>query len=275
MQNANILMNEDAIKEKFLRGNNAKLKAAKIAAAAMIITALILSSLLFGASGSQSKWVYDGDDILSDATIAAINNRNEALYGATGEKAEIVVVVERESGKNRDLPKRAEKLFKDYGVSSDGMLFIVSVPENAAPAKNAFEQWGRDVGEFFGGLFGGDRDSHACFIGKNVDHSLSVKKEEIFANYFNVSYSAADYNVAVLDTFNAFLGEFEKYFDVNTVELTAYSNSPSLLSRAMKTISTAAVIIVGLFAAILIIGAIFGRNKNYGVKRVYKRVSWF
>ena len=275
MQNTNMI-NEDAVKEKYLRGNNAKIKAAKIAAAAMIITALILSRSLFGAAGTQTKiWAYDADEILSESTIDAINAKSSALYNATDEKAEIVVVVEKESGKNRELYKRAEKLFKDYDVSGDGMLFIIAVPEKEAPPKNFFEEWGKGVGEFFGNLFGGDRYSYAYFMGRNVDHSLSVKKDEIFANYFNASYAAEDYNAAVLDTFNAFVGEFERYFNVNASEPAAYAGKQPPLYQIMKTVSAGVVLMVILFAAILVMGALFGRKRNYGVKRVYKKFSWF
>jgi len=269
-------MDENAIKEKYLRGNNAKLKAAKIAAAAMIITALILSRFLFGASETEHRtWLYDKNDVLKDSTIETINNKNSALYSATGEKAEIVVVVERESGQNRDLFKRAEKLFKDYGVGSDGMLIIVSVPEAAAPAKNVFEEWGRNVGEYFGNLFGGERISYAYFMGKNVDHSISSKKDGIFETYFNSSYGAEDYNAAVLNTFNAFYGEFENYHDVFSSDLTAYTGKPSPFYPIVNVISTSVLIVVILFAAALIIRAVSGRGKKYGVKRVYKKSSWF
>jgi len=269
-------MDEVAVKEKYLRGNNAKLKAAKIAAAAMIVTALILSRFLFGVSETEQRtWAYDKNDVLKDSTIKTINDKNSELYNATDEKAEIVVVVERESGQNRDLFKRAEKLFKDYGVGSDGMLFIVSVPEAAAPAKNIFEEWGRNVGEYFGNLFGGERYSRACFMGKNVDHSVSSKKDEIFAAHFDAGYAAEDYNAAVLDTFNAFYGEFEKYHNVSVSDLPAYTEKPSPFYPAMKIISGGALIVVILFAAALLIRAIFGRGKNYGTKRVYKKSSWF
>jgi len=269
-------MDEVAIKEKYLRGNNAKLKAAKIAAAAMIVTALILSRFLFGASETEHRiWLYDKNDVLKDSTIETINDKNSALYSATDEKAEIVVVVERESGQNRDLFKRAEKLFKDYGVGSGGMLIIVSVPEAAAPAKNIFEEWGRGVGEYFGNLFGGERISYACFMGKNVDHSVSSKKDEIFEAYFSSSYAAEDYNAAVLDTFNAFYGEFEKYHNVSASDLPAYAEKPSLFYPVVSVISKCVLVIVILFAAALLIRAIFGRGKNYGTKRVYKKSSWF
>ena len=285
--NNNNIMNENAvnaIKEKYLKGNKAKLTMAKIATAVMIITALMFSQFS-GAPLLNMKpgnWVHDKAGVLSDATINAINQHNAALSSLTG--AEIVVAVEKRN--DRDLIRRAEKLFKDYKVSDNGILFLVSASGNASvpnkpdrpdkpdkPSKNAVEEWAESIGEFFSNLFGGDRYSYAYYIGRNVDYSIREQIEGIFENNFYENYAAANYNAAVLDTFDAFLKYFEGYHNISASDHanTAIANSsPSFFTLTRSVLGV--VVILGL--ALILVG-IFSGRKNKKVQRVYRSPSWF
>ena len=224
--NTNI-MNENMMKEKYLRGNRAKLSLAKIVTALMIITALLLSMFVFTKPefAKPKNWVYDKDGILNDSTINAINDKNMALSKSG---TEIFVVVEKGDSKNKDLVKRAEKLFKDYKVNDNSMLFIMAVPEinaSGSPNTNAVEDWGRAIGDFFEDLFGSERYSWAYRLGRNVDYDLDSKINGIFASNFDAAYAAGNYNAAVLDTFNALANYFNKNNDGNLKysENTVYS----------------------------------------------------
>ena len=279
----NNMMNENAIKEKYLRGNKAKLNMAKIAAVAMVVTALILSFIFFG-TAEKRDWVYDKDEVLSESAIDIINKKNAALYEATGEKAEIVVVVEKNSDKN--LPKTAEKLFKEYKVSGDGMLFVVSIPKNAVTAPttsvNAVEEWAENIAEsiggFLGGLFGGDSLPYACVMGKNIDFSLSNANtiNGIFTDNFYESYEKGDYNAAILSTFDAFYDEFKNLYDTSgyDFELSENEKEPEDAPAPMTILAWIIIPVIILFAAEVLFRALFGK-KNAGATRVYKNSSWF
>jgi len=270
------MMTEDAIKEKYLRGNKAKLNAAKLAAIAMVAAALILSVIFFGADETKS-WVYDKDEVLSESTVDKINQKSAALYGATGEKAEIVVVVE--VGGERDLTKKAEKLFKEHKVGNDGMLFVVSVPQNASSEKGAVGEWAENmaenIGGFFGGLFGNNLP-YAYFMGRNVDYSLVNAAEGIFNDNFKELYEACDYNAAVVNTFDAFYSGFENLYGTDGYDFDSAENvkEPDDATPARAIFAWIIIPLIIIFAAEALFRAVFSK-KNAGAARVYKNFSWF
>lgn len=249
----NVMMNENEIRDKYLRGNKAKLNIAKIATVCLMIAAVLLSVYTGGSSETNLKnRVYDNDKILSDATINAINGKNDSLSRATG--AEIVVVVEKDSSKNKDLPKRAEKLFKDYKVSDNGLLFIVAVPKETQKALNTAnsstetaESTTSDskinriindiadavesAGEAISGIFSENKYAYAYSIGRNVDYSLDEKLDGIFADNFDSYYNSGNYNAAVLNTFNAFYDYFNNYYGAGLSGSTAYGDTPEIPER--------------------------------------------
>ena len=225
MNNVNII-NENAVKEKYLRLNKVKLQAAKIAAILMIITALIFAWVFSDAP--VKKWVYDNYDkngILSDDTVKYINDKNSVLFSE--KEKEIVVVIEKENGENKNLTKRAEKLFRDYNVSSDGILFIISVPEKTSSSKNFFDSivdWASNLG--------GAIEHRAFCTGKNAV-GLDDKIDGILEKYLNGSenYTAASkdyYNAAVINIFNELLAEFDNRADnTNIIDTTDNDKTPA------------------------------------------------
>ncbi|MCL2096316.1 MAG: TPM domain-containing protein [Oscillospiraceae bacterium] len=294
-------MNGNNIKEKYLRGNKLKLTLAKTASAMMIAAALILSLFVFDrqeAYESPGNWIYDGEGILSDMSIYEINGKNTALKDLTGrDEAEIVVVIEKENGKNKDLTKRAEKLFKDYKVSDSGMLLIISVPGSAAPvrqenperpAANSVEEWGRKIGEFFDGLFGNGRETYAHYIGRNVDDSIKkqIKDgiENILTNNFDANYSEGNYNAATLGTFNSIINYFGEYYNIGFADSAAYQTyytAPPVFESAEQArrqpvrlssiLITTGIILIGFGVS----GIFKSGGKNKKVSRVYRNPAWF
>ena len=275
------IMNEDAIREKYLKGNKAKLQTAKIATAFMIIAALFISWFVLDApKGTAKGWVYDKDGVLSDATVNAVNNKNDYLFDRTG--AEVVVVVEKDSGKNTDLVKRAEKLFKDYKVSDSGVLFIMSVYPSDTTSGGVVGEWVNSLVGAVEGIFGtGGNYTYAYRIGRNVPYSLDDRIDDIFEDNFYEAYDAGNYNAAVLDTFNAFAGYFEQEYNL-TPGNTAYAGSVNNQSdsnggfaiRTTIQIINIGIIFFVLAGAIIIVGA-FNRRSYGRPRRVYRKSSWF
>lgn len=218
INNANntYVMRENLAKERYLRGNKAKIQLAKVAAALMIVTALILAWLLSEEPEIRRarEWAYDDDMILLPSVTEKINSDNRDLYYMYNEEPEIIVVIEKENGENRNLAKRAEKLFKEYNVSEYGMLFMVSVPDNAADSDNLIGRIGKGIGEYFGNLFGGDRTHRAIYVGDKVDGSLKRMTKSILndRDNFDSSYYLGNYDEAVLSTFNALFAELQRYY---------------------------------------------------------------
>jgi len=267
---ANTNKNENdvnAIKEKYLRGNKAKLTTAKIATVLMIIAALMFSQFLDApvTNIKPGNRVYDTDGIMSEATISAINEKNNALRVLSEKNAEIVVVVEKENSRNKNMGQRAEKLFKDYKVSDHGMLFIIAVPDRTSGA-------GGWLGNFFGGLFGA-RSYYAHYMGKEVPQSIVMLGNSL-ADNFNADHVVEDRNAAVLDTFDSFLGYFEEFYNIST-------DNHNIAFQANASSSFAGIIRIGLGAAaifggaLILIGIFSGSKKKREVRRVYKSSSWF
>jgi hypothetical protein len=259
------MINENAIKEKYLRGNKTKLTLAKIATAAMIVTALMFSQHFLSdinINTAAQTHVYDSDGILSDATINAINGRVSA-------GPEIVVAVEREHSRNRDLFKRAERLFNDYKVNDNGILFIISVPENTS-SRNAVEKW---VEKNIVERFSGKKYSHAYFLGRNIDYSFRSEIDNIFGDDFRDSYAAGDYNAAALAAYDAFLEYFGYQYmsEIRENQAVPGSSSPSFARGVRFSLGVAAV----LGAALILAGMFTGGGKNKAARKVYKRSSWF
>jgi uncharacterized membrane protein YgcG len=266
--NSNINENAiNAIREKYLRGNKAKLTMAKIATAAMIIIALMFSHQFLPETATRNAEkirVHDKDGILSDATINAINARASS-------QPEIVVAVEKDSGSNRDLAKRAEKLFKDYKLNDNGILFIVSVREKT-DTNNVVEEW---VEKNIVERFAGGRHSHSYFIGRNIEYSFRNEIDGIIADNFSASYEEGNYNAAVLDTYNAFL-EYFGYSDAGMSEPAGNSAAEAGVTTTYATgIRFTLGVVAILGAALILVGMFTGSRKNRAVRQVYKSSSWF
>ncbi|MCL2771902.1 MAG: TPM domain-containing protein [Oscillospiraceae bacterium] len=279
-------MNEQQIKDKYIRGNKIKLNIAKIATVIMIIAAVLLSVFVLSNSSvkAKSSWVYDKSKILSDSTINTINSKNGDLYKTSG--AEIVVVVEKDSSSNKDLPKRAEKLFKDYKVGDNGILFVTAIPDEKSGI-------GKAIGDAIDSIFGSTRYSYAYYIGRNVDYSLDSQIDSIFSDNFQSDYNSGNYNGAVLNTFNALYDYFANnnagttYSTANAGYTTYHNNSygyPSAPNYNYVTVSHfggyglfAILPTLMVIAFIVFIIYIFTRRRGPGARRVYRSGSpfWF
>ena len=279
------IMTEDAIREKYLKWNTAKLLIAKLAAIAMIVTALFLSwSVLDPKQKDPMRTVYDEGEILSDATIESIERKNSALYELTGEKAQIFVIVEKKQNNYNDLMKTADKLFKDYKLSPDSILFVVSAPSKTDSGSSGFfAEIGESIREFFADLFGGGSQPYAYHKGRNLEHFSDSKIDEIFSKNFVEIYNGEDgnYNGAVLNTFNALAGYFEEAYNINIQHyLTPPTppeppEAPGFLDRQDTNRIATVLGIAFLFVIIFIILGSLTRKKNAGASRVYRKPLWF
>ena len=293
------LTNEDIIKAKYLKWNKTKITIAKIITALMIIAALLLSKYVLTPSENKSaqNWVYDTNNILGDITINEINGRNQVLYSESGSKSEIVVVVEKGKLGDKDMFKRADKLFKKYKVSDGGILMLISVPEvpSSHSSNNALEEWGQDVEDFFNDLFGNEKQPFAYSRGRNVNNSLSNSEiENIFRDYFNTNYQSGNYNTAVLNTFNALADYMENGYISDKVQTYA-SNTPiesgeieSVLSAGNTQTTTSSRLsaspILGIIIIFIVLFIIFGflskgkrrikRSIRRNIRRNSNTIKW-
>jgi len=269
--NINSMMTEAAIKEKYLKWNNLKLQLAKLATIMMMIIALLLSRSGFNfPEKNPSKTVYDNDKMLSvDDTIKKIEARNTAIYELTGNKeAKIIVVVENGKSSYKDLQKKADKLFGNYKAGDNGMLFVVSLPNDKSSG------FGEAIEEFFQDLFGGGTQPYAYHTGRNLGDISDSKIDGIFKNNFITNYEAGKYNAAVLDTFNALADYFDEYYHIDSkshaVSLVADSSS----ATSQSNIATIGGVLI-LFGVLFIILGIFTKKANPGASKVYKKPFWF
>ena len=256
------VMSEAAIKEKYLKAHKSKLKTAKLITAAMIIISLFLSLFVFKTPEPSKQWVYDKDGELSNSTINIINGKNRSLYDQTG-TVEVVVVVEKESGSNKDLIKRSEKLFKEYKVSDEGVLFVMVVPKKTD--KNA-------IGEFFENLFGTGKDAYACVKGRNAPDSLTDSKISgiIAGSGFSEYYSKGQYNAAVLSAFNDLMYYFEQYYNI-----TVSNDTPPETTAAASSVNYSLTFLVVIILILLLVVIFTKKRKDDKIRRVYKNPSWF
>jgi hypothetical protein len=280
------IMTEDAIKEKYLRANTLKLQLAKVVAVAMIITALFLSWYVLDPPVKfPAKTVYDEAEVLSDATIKAINQKNAALYELTGKRAQVFVVVEKEKSNYKDLKKQADKLFKSYEVSDEGILFVVAPPSNTdADSGNFIAEIGGAIGEFFDDLFGEGRQPYAYHKGRNLDYISDNIIENAFANGFMIDYNvgADNFNAAVLNTFNILAGYYEKYYKIDIPEVPPVPPAPPVPplpeDSPIKSNTNIIATVFGiafLFVIIFVILSSFTKKNNSGASRVYRKQIWF
>jgi len=264
------IMPENAIKEKYLKGNNFKLQMAKLATILMIITALFFSWSGINAPGKDlSKTVYDNEKILSENTVSDIESRNSALIELTGsKKTKIIVVVEKGRTSYKDLENKADKAFKDHKAGDNDILFIAAVPDSKSLG------WGDKISDFFSDLFGGGTQPYAYHTGRNLGDFSEINIDAIFTDKFEINYEEGNYNAAILETFNALADYFDEYYQVDSknykTEIIENYNDPSRSNPAAVIIG-----LIFLFGVLLIILGSFTKKKNPEVSRVYKRPFWF
>jgi uncharacterized membrane protein YgcG len=270
-------MNEMEIRNKFLKGNRFKINIAWLITIALVVCTIIFSFIFGGNSGdmfqtSTERWVHDNDGLLSDATLSEILAKNNRLLLEVNNKPEIVVAIEKDSSKNKNLPKRAEDLFKEYKVSDYGMLFIVAVPDNSQSGIGAA------INEFIDDLLGTPRYSYSYCLGRNVDYLLGDRIELEYEDAFFDYYKAGNYNDAVLSMFNNLYNDFggQHGLSANAGSAAAEPHSEGFLgavheSRASGMVSIIAIIILALFMIF-----IFSRRRRpYVPHRVYRSPRWF
>ncbi|MCL2099127.1 MAG: TPM domain-containing protein [Oscillospiraceae bacterium] len=264
-------MNEAEIRNKFLAGNKLKIKTAWIAVMALVVITAVFSFDYFKEPDNGYKEnVYNDDGILSDTAIEKIEGGNRVLYDA-GISGEIVVVAEKNSGGNRNLPKRAEELFKKYKVSENGVLIIMSVPTGKSSGIKAA------ISGFLDDLLG-RRYRYSYFPGRNVDYALAGKVENDFEPAFNERYENGDYNGAVLSMFGSI---FDYFAAENGLELPEPDAAVYAAGELNKTESSfSPVSVIGMVILLIFIISIFGRKSGkkepYSAPhRVYKSPGWF
>ena len=267
------MMTETAIKEKYLKGNNVKILAAKAATVLMIIIALIISNTGFGLGFTKKDagiTVYDKKNILSVATTDAIEARNDLIVELTKDKeAKIIVVVESGRNSYNDLKKKTDKLFKNYKAGDNGMLFSVTIPDSDSNG------WGASIEDFFDENFGGGTQPYAYHKGRNLDEVefSDDKIDVIFAEKFLTSREAEKYNAAVLDTFNALADRFDEYYKIDSkinVNITEEESSSAGSNAYISIIG-----VIALFGVLFIILGLFTGKRKSGTSKVYKRPFWF
>ena len=264
-------INEAEIRDRFLRGNKLKLNFAWAMVIALIIATTIFSFHIFQESFSRDGWVVDSAGVLSDATIAHINERNTALRESGA--GEIFVVVEQDSSNNRNLANRADRLFNDHNISDNGMLLLVSVERTATGI-------GAAIGGFIDSILGG-REAYFLRIGRNVeDYSLDnhIQSHGAFGSEFLRYYNAGNYNMAVRSMVN---NVYYSHFDGANIVLSGIPSAPIphggmftavYLDGLYNFITVAAVVILVLFIIMVLSRR---RRVHMMPRRVYRSPRWF
>jgi len=278
-------MSEGAIQEKYLRANAAKLKTSKILTVLMIIAALAISwrgsdfsFFVKNTNKNTSVTVYDNAEVLTDSAVNIINARNQILSEKTGGKeVKIVVVTEKDRSSYNDLKKRADKLFKDYQVSDNGMLFIVSIYES--------DGWWDAVLDGIDDLVGGGTQPYAYHKGRNLNEFYDSEIKGVFRDNFingkeyndlEYKYKTYNYSDAVLDAFNALADRLDDYYGVNSKMPDAFEIIE--IDRAAGSPSGAYVAVAGvifLFGILFIVLGLVIKKNNPAASKVYKKPFWF
>ena len=256
-------MNEMEIRNKFLKGNRAKIKLAWTATIAAIIFIVIFSFINGGNNTHTQDWVIDGAEILSDATIASINEKCGILYAEKG--TEFLVVVEKDSGNNRNLEKRAKDLFEKNNVSSNGILLIMAVPAESSGI-------GAFIDGFLDALLGG-RSAYHVHFGRNADDTLDHKLERFDGEFFGF-YDAGMYNMAVSSMVDNIY--YNHFGGRELLDNTAHSIAPTYVpydagAAVVPFLSTVSIIIL----VVLLIMVFSRKRRVYTPRRVYRSRSWF
>ena len=273
MDNMNEI-NEAEIRDKFLRGNRAKLNFTWFMVIALIIATTIFSFRIFEETFVRDGWVVDGAGVLSDATIAHINERNMALRESGA--GEIFVVVEQDSSNNRNLANRADRLFNEHNISDNGMLLLVSV-ERTAPTGI-----GAAIIGFVDNILGG-RDAYFMRLGRNVeDYSLDnhIQFDGVFGSEFLRFYNSnpPNYNLAVRSMVD---NVYYSHFDGANIDLSGISAAPIphggmftgvYLGGLYNFITVVAIVILVLFIVMVLSRR---RRVHMMPRRVYRSPRWF
>ncbi|MCL2813214.1 MAG: TPM domain-containing protein [Oscillospiraceae bacterium] len=270
-------MNEEAIKEKYLKLNKTKLQTAKLISVLMIAAALFFSMFVFNEPQKvdKSQAVYDKAEILSDATIQKIDERNAALAELTNGKAKIAVFTEKEKNNPKDLEKQAEKLQKSH-VGDDGMLFLAYIRESSGG-------FGENIGNFFSELFGWESRPYTYHKGRNVDFIPDAEIKKILeASFEGIEDANFDCNSAFLAAYNSLADLFDAHYRVNSQigSLPPLPELPPLPDFDDPPASNTAKIVqvaVGTAALFVILFFILGimTGKKTSASRVYKKPFWF
>ena len=256
-------MNEMEIRDKFLAGNRAKIKLAWFATIAVVVATAVFSFYFFAeAEAPRRDWVIDSAGILSDATIAHINERNNVLRDEMG--TEFLVVVERDSSNNRNLGRRADNLFSQHNVSENGMLLIMAVPESQS-----------GIGGFISGIvdsIAGGRYAYWLRLGRNADDTLDHRIERDFADAFFAYYDAGNFNMAIRSMVDNIY--YNHFGGADLASIPAPSTpgmSTEIYAPGIQFVSVAAIIILALFMIM-----IFSRRRRVHTPfRVYRSPRWF
>lgn len=267
-------MNEEAIKEKYLRLNKTKLQTAKLISALMIAAALLFSWFVSEKSPitDVSRAVCDDAGILSDATIEKIEGRGAALSELTGGKAKITVFTEKDKSSKKDLEKKAEKLFKSHNLGDDGLLVLIYVQKSSGG-------FGESIGNFFEDLFGVGGQPYAYYKGRNVDYIGDAKMREILdGNFGGSGEENFEPNGAFLAAYDMLANLFDDHHGVNSrdkksnISLAADEPAPRAgIAKIVRVVVGTAALFVILF---LILGILTGK-KTSRASRVYKKPLWF
>lgn len=260
-------MNEMEIRDKFLRGNKLKINLAWVVTIAVVIAAVIFSFNFFReVPAVRNEWVVDNDGILRDATIGHINDRNRALRDS-GVSAEIVVVVEENHSRNRNLGRRAENLFAEHGVSDHGLLIVMVTPDRS-PGIVA------NIRGFIDDLLGTQLYDYYILPGRNFinSHRISTDFEASFGAY----YVGGDYNAAVLSIFDGIY-----YNHLGGGEISAgHSPEPQVAGRnadVFTSFDTSAISVIAMVMLVLFMIVILSRRRGVHMmpRRVYRSPRWF
>ena len=266
-------MNENAIKEKYLKLNNIKLQTAKLISLLMIAAALLLSWFVFETppKAGMSRAVYDEAEILSDAAVQKMEGRSASLAELTDGKARLAVFTEKEKSNYRELEKKAEKLFKSHKLGDDGLLFV-------AYAQKSSGGFGEAIGEFFGDLFGGGGQRYAYQKGRNVDYIPDAEIKRILdASFAGIDEEENfDRNAAFLTAYDLLADLFDAHYEINSHDH-ASGPAPDDAEPGSNIAGIVRVVFgtVALFVILFFVVGILAHKNKQGASRVYKKPFWF
>ncbi len=143
---------------------------------------------------SESFYVYDEADVISEESEKHIISQNKKLEQTTG--AQIVIAAIKTTG-DESIKDYAGKLYTEWGIGDsdkmNGLLILLVI----------------------------DDDNYWIMQGTGIDDELTSKEiKALFDNYLEPYFKEKDYDRGAITFFNKLLVEFEKIYDIKLDNIT-------------------------------------------------------